>query len=71
MCYLEISEGSVNTLLLETGRPKHHRPEKSETVCPTCKKEVSSDGVECQWCKNWEHYTCVAFSREQYDSLSL
>ena len=57
--------------LSETGCPKHCRPEESETVCPTCNEEVSSDGVECQWCRNWEHYTRAAFSREEYDLLSL
>ena len=71
MYYLKMSEESASAPLSETRCPKRRRPEESETVCPICKEEVSSDGVDCQWCKNWEHYTCAAFSKEEYDLLSL
>ena len=73
MHYLKMSEKShsASAPSSETGCLKCHRPEESEAVCPTCKEEVSSDGVECQWCKNCEHYTCAAFSEEEYNLLSL
>ena len=39
---------------------------KCTYLCATCKKQVSDDAVECQWCSRWEHKVCAKITTEEY-----
>jgi len=58
------------TTLSEGCCSKHPRLQDSDNNCPTCREEVSTDGVQCQWCNGWEHYKCARISRGEYEMLS-
>ena len=49
---------------------KHLRSEFSGEECVTCRKIVNDEGVECQWCFNWEHKTCAGLTQNEYILLS-
>lgn len=57
---------------LGTSQPeKRPRPEDDDNNCPSCAEEVVDDGVQCQWCGDWEHFKCAKISKQEYDMLSL
>ena len=47
-------------------KAKQTPPEK----CVTCKKDIKQDGVECQWCRKWEHRACAGLSQSEYNMLT-
>jgi len=49
---------------------KHTRSECSGEECVTCNKLVNDEGVECQWCFNWEHKGCAGLTHNEYNLLS-
>jgi len=42
---------------------KNSKSECSGEECVTCHKTVNDEGVECQWCFNWEHKFCVGLTQ--------
>ena len=49
---------------------KHSRSECSGEECVTCHKTVNNEGVECQWCFNWEHKSFAGLIQNEYILLS-
>ena len=51
---------------------KRTRSDCSGEECVTCHKIVGDEdeGVECQWCFNWEHKTCAGLTQNEYILLS-
>ena len=49
-------------------RKKTGNPDKAKNQCVTCKKKVTidDDGIECQWCEQWEHKACAKISDDEY-----
>lgn len=67
-------QGRNNSGAPGVGRPKRPRSQDSDSsasVCPTCEEEVSTDGVQCQWCHVWEHSKCAKIGQGEYEMLSL
>ena len=46
------------------------RSECSGEECVTCNKLVDEEGVQCQWCFNWEHRNCADLTLSEYNLLS-
>ena len=40
-------------------------------TCGACDKVVSEEGIECEICVTWFHYSCTKFSRELAKSLAI
>ena len=45
-------------------RNKTSTPDKAKDLCITCKKQATTDAIECQWCEQWEHKVCAKISDE-------
>ena len=54
---------------LKRSRNKTDSPTKDRDFCVTCKKKVTTDGVECQWCTQWEHKVCSKITENEYQLL--
>ena len=58
----------------EESSPQKKGSKKAKQTPPekyvTCDKDIKQDGVECQWCRKWEHRVCAGLSQSEYNMLT-
>ena len=72
LCVFELrcsSIGFMATKPTKRSRNKTDLPDKAQDLCVTCKKKVTTDAIECQWCTQWEHKVCAKISDDEYKLL--
>lgn len=54
---------------LDASPDKQPTASQDSELCVSCNSTVDTDGIECQWCKKWEHKVCAKLSDSEYNML--
>ena len=75
MTTISVSDDAAETvkrLRVPSGNspPKNTKKQKEGDCCITCKEPAGDNALECIWCEQYQHSSCIKISANQYSALS-